>query len=192
MEPFDFSELAASQNNEREEIFHSPPPKKHARCVNTRKLDETLSQTPCVPFDVSKLEDSLNNSSSCSVPERKSSGSHKRDHEGFLVPLTRVKFTIVTEEKDRAGKAIPSLSCAMRPGTFIRQVKKSYCKKMGLDKDKMDLKLVGDVNQNIICLLDESSVTLQGLDGNVVRAVRVSDEEVGESTTEVASKNIAK
>ena len=65
----------------------------------------------------------------------------------------------------------------MRPGTFIRQVKKSYCKKMELDKDKMDLKLVGDVNQNMICLSDESSV--QGLEGKVVTAVKVCDEEVG-------------
>jgi hypothetical protein len=121
-----------------------------------------LSQTSCVPFDVSKLEDSLNKSSSCSsVTERKTTGSHKRDHEGFLVPLTRVKFTIMTEEKDRAGRTIPSLSCAMRPGTFIRQVKKSYCKKMGLDRGMMDLKQVGDVNQNMIRLLDQSSV--QGL-----------------------------
>ena len=148
-----------------------------------------LSQSPCVPFDVSKLEDSVNNSSTCSVSERKSSGSHKRDYEGFLVPLTRVKFTIVTEEKDGAGRTIPSLSCAMRPGTFIRQVKKSYCKKMGLDRDTIDLKLVGDVNQNMNCLLDENSV--QGLEGRVVTVARVCEEEVGESTTEVASKNIA-
>ena len=60
---------------------------------------------------------------------------------------------------------------------------------MGLDRGKMDLKQVGDVNQNMICLLDQSSV--QGLEGKVVTAVRVCDEEVGESTTEVASKNIA-
>jgi len=163
MEPLDLSDLAASQND-GEEIFQIPLPKKQARCVNARKLNEMLIQSPCVSFDVSKLEDSLHNSSS--VSKRKSSGSHKRDHEGFLVPLTRVKFTIVTEEKDGAGRTIPSLSYAVRPETSIRRVKMSYCKKTGLDRDKVDLKLVG----NIMNLLDESSV--QGLEGRVVTAVK--------------------
>jgi len=187
-ERFDFSELGASQND-GEESFQSQPPKKNGRCVNARKQSKMLSQTNSVPFDVSKLEDSLNNSSSCSVSERKSPGRHKRDHEGFLVPLTRVKFTIVTEEKDGAGRTIPSLACAMRPETFIRQVKKSYCKKMGLDRDRMDLKLVGDVNQNMMDLMDTSSV--QGLEGRVLAAVRVCSG-MGELSSEVASKNIGK
>jgi len=187
-ERFDFSELGASQND-GEESFQSQPPKKNGRCVNARKQSKMLSQTNSVPFDVSKLEDSLNNSSSCSVSERKSPGRHKRDHEGFLVPLTRVKFTIVTEEKDGAGRTIPSLACAMRPETFIRQVKKSYCKKMGLDRDRMDLKLVGDVNQNMMDLMDTSSV--QGLEGRVLAAVRFCSG-MGELSSEVASKNIGK
>jgi len=151
-------------------LFQTP---KKCGSVNARKLKKKL-QTPIIPFDVSKLEDSILDSSYCSVSKKTGSLKYKRVDEGFPVP--RVKFSIVTEEKDGTGRDIVKLPCAMRPETLIRQVKKSYCKKMGLDREKMELKLTGsfDANLNVINLLDGNSVN--GLEGAIVKAVRVDDE----------------
>jgi len=93
----------------------------------------------------------------------------------------RVKFSIVTDEKDGAGRDIARLPCSMRPETLIRQVKKSYCKKTGLVLEKMEFKLV-DLNQNNNCLLlDENFVSgLEGATVNVVTKKNAQDEDLDE------------
>merc|ERR1719318_943470 len=57
----------------------------------------------------------------------------------------RVSFTIVTEEVDGNGAPIGDLECGMKPETTIKQVKKSYCKKMGLNREKIRLILGGKI-----------------------------------------------
>ena len=55
----------------------------------------------------------------------------------------RVSFTIVTEEVDANGAPIEDLECGMKPQTTIKQVQKSYCKRMELDRGKISLMLGG-------------------------------------------------
>jgi len=84
----------------------------------------------------------------------------------------KVNFTIVTEEKDGTEEPIADLECSMRPQTTVRQVKKSYCKRMGLDRHKIIFRLAGFVNHDDTGMILREEKTVQGLEGRIVAAVR--------------------
>jgi hypothetical protein len=55
----------------------------------------------------------------------------------------KVKLIIVTELLDRNGASIEDLVCRMKPKITFEQVKKSYCKIMGLESAGMALMMRG-------------------------------------------------
>ena len=86
----------------------------------------------------------------------------------------KIKFTIVTEEKNMAGNPIPDLECAMRPRVMVKQVKRSYCKRMGLDRSNIILRLVSNDVSNNSLLNDETNI--QVCEGRIIEAVTREDE----------------
>merc|ERR1719508_197750 len=59
----------------------------------------------------------------------------------------------------------------MRPETTVKQLKKSYCKRNGLDRDKITFQLVGSsLEKTGIIIGEEQSV--QEFEGGIVVAVR--------------------
>jgi len=85
----------------------------------------------------------------------------------------RVNFTIITEETDVNGKSIEDLDCAMRPETTVKQLKKSYCKRNGLDRDKIAFQLVGSTSgEKTGIVLGEEEQTVHKFEGRKVVAVR--------------------
>jgi len=84
----------------------------------------------------------------------------------------RVNFTIVTEETDVSGKRIDDLDCAMRPETTVKQLKKSYCKRNGLDRDKITFQLVGSTSLEKTGIILGEEQTVQEFEGGIVVAVR--------------------
>jgi len=55
----------------------------------------------------------------------------------------RIYFSIATKELSEDGKAIEDLPCGMKPETTVKQIKKSYCKRFGWERDKTRLQLGG-------------------------------------------------
>ena len=81
-----------------------------------------------------------------------------------------MNFTIVTEEKNSVGKHIHDLKCAMRPQVTVKQVKRSFCKRMGIDRDKISLILFGDDVFDEMEMSDD--LTIQVCEGRIVVAVK--------------------
>ena len=53
----------------------------------------------------------------------------------------RIRFVITTRLSNAAGEHIEDLECSMKPETTIKQVKKSYCKRMGLKYGKVQFRV---------------------------------------------------
>jgi len=55
----------------------------------------------------------------------------------------RIYFSIATKELSEDGEAIEDLPCGMKPETTVKKIKKSYCKRVGWERDKTRLQLEG-------------------------------------------------
>merc|ERR1719186_643140 len=66
----------------------------------------------------------------------------------------------------------------MRPQTTVRQVKKSYCKRMGFDRHKIAFRLAGSVEYIDTGMILREETTVQGLEGRIVAAVMSVEQEV--------------
>merc|ERR1712179_411948 len=77
----------------------------------------------------------------------------------------RIYFSIVTKELSEDGEAIEDLPCGMKPETTVKQIKKSYCKRFGWERDKTRLQIGGKY-------LWEGQ-TVGGFEGVTILAVKI-------------------
>jgi len=81
--------------------------------------------------------------------------------------------------KPMVGKSIEDLDCAMRPETIVKQLKKSYCNRNGLDRDKIAFQLVGSTSLEKTGIVLREEQTVQEFKG---RKVVVGSVEQGTET----------